>query len=70
VLRLTVHEGRNRLVRRMCEAVGYPAMRLRRVQFGPLSDTRLRPGQFRDLGRRELVALRRAAGMTDQLEAR
>lgn len=70
VLRLAVHEGRNRLVRRMCEAVGYPAMRLRRVQFGPLSDTRLRPGQCRDLRRRELVALRRAAGMTDRLEAR
>jgi pseudouridine synthase len=63
VLRLAAHEGRNRLVRRMCEAVGYPVRRLRRVQMGPLADSRLKPGQFRDLSPRELVALRRAAGI-------
>jgi 23S rRNA pseudouridine2605 synthase len=49
VLRITVHEGRNRQVRRMCEAVGHPVRRLVRVRIGPLSDRRLRPGDWRPL---------------------
>ena len=49
VLRITVHEGRNRLVRRMCEAVGHPVRRLVRTRIGPLSDRRLAPGQWRPL---------------------
>ena len=47
VLRITVHEGRNRLVRRMCEAVGHPVRRLVRTRIGPLSDRRLAPGHWR-----------------------
>jgi 23S rRNA pseudouridine2605 synthase len=61
VLRLTIREGRNRQVRRMCEAVGHPVRALRRVRIGPLEDRRLRTGAWRDLTERELDSLRRAA---------
>ena len=49
VLRITIHEGRNRQVRRMCEAVGHPVERLVRVRIGSLRDQRLKPGQWRPL---------------------
>ncbi len=61
VLRLTIHEGRNRQVRRMCEAVGHPVRRLVRTRIGPLSDRTLRPGSWRALRPEELVALAAAA---------
>jgi 23S rRNA pseudouridine2605 synthase len=61
VIRLTVHEGRNRQVRRMCEAVGHPVVRLVRTRIGPLTDRRLAPGAWRPLTRDELRALERAA---------
>ncbi len=60
LVRLTIHEGRNRQVRRMCEAVGHPVRRLARTRIGPLSDSRLRPGQWRNLTTDELLALQRA----------
>ena len=47
VLRITIHEGRNRQVRRMCEAVGHPVTRLVRTRIGPLADRSLRPGEWR-----------------------
>lgn len=47
VLRMVIHEGRNRQIRRMCQAVGYPVLRLARVRIGPISDRRLRPGEYR-----------------------
>jgi 23S rRNA pseudouridine2605 synthase len=49
VVRLTIHEGRNRQVRRMCEAVGHPVRRLVRVRIGPLADRSLAPGSWREL---------------------
>ena len=49
VLRIVIHEGRNRQVRRMCEAVGHPVIRLVRTRIGPLRDTRLPPGRWRSL---------------------
>ncbi|MGH9253554.1 MAG: pseudouridine synthase [Vicinamibacterales bacterium] len=58
VLRLTIREGRNRQVRRMCEAVGHPVRRLRRTRIGPLGDPRLKPGQWRELGAEEIRALK------------
>lgn len=61
VLHLTIREGRNRQVRRMCEAVGHPVRSLKRIQIGPLSDRRLRPGAWRDLTRDEVSALRKSA---------
>lgn len=57
VLRITIHEGRNRQVRRMCEAVGHPVHRLIRVRIGPLRDAQLAPGEWRELEQRELKAL-------------
>jgi 23S rRNA pseudouridine2605 synthase len=57
-LELTIREGRNRQVRRMCEAVGYPVLALRRVAFGPLRLGSLQPGAHRRLGEEELLELR------------
>lgn len=61
VLQVTIHEGRNRQVRRMCEAVGLEVARLKRVAIGPLKLGMLRPGEWRALKPSELVALRNAA---------
>jgi len=60
VLRITIHEGRNRQVRRMCSAVGHEVRRLVRVRIGPISDRRLAPGAWRDLLTEEIIALGRA----------
>ncbi len=57
VLRLTIHEGRNRQVRRMCEAIGHPVQRLVRVRIGPLRDRTLAPGTWRALTDQEVIAL-------------
>ncbi|HEV7861504.1 MAG TPA: pseudouridine synthase [Acidimicrobiia bacterium] len=54
---IVIHEGRNRQVRRMCEAVGHPVRRLVRTRFGPLVDRRLAPGQWRPLSHTEIRAL-------------
>ena len=57
LLRLTIHEGRNRQVRRMCEAVGHPVRRLVRTRIGPISDRSLAPGAWRELTLEEWRAL-------------
>lgn len=49
VLRIVIHEGKNRQVRRMCEAVGHPVKRLVRVRIGSVTDPTLRPGEYRTL---------------------
>jgi len=59
LLSLTVREGRNRQVRKMCDEIGHPVVRLRRVRIGPIVDDRLRPGEVRDLTPREIAALKR-----------
>ncbi len=61
LLRLLIHEGRNRQIRRMCEAVGHPVVRLARFRIGPLSDASLAPGQWRLLESAEVRALEEAA---------
>lgn len=61
ILVLAIHEGRNRQVRKMCEAVGHPVVRLRRVRIGPIADARLKPGEFRDLTPAEVAALKKGA---------
>ena len=61
LLRITIHEGRNRQVRRMCEAVGHPVVRLVRTRIGTLRDPELSPGEWRDLTLDELRALEREA---------
>jgi 23S rRNA pseudouridine2605 synthase len=65
LLRLVIHEGRNRQVRRMCEAVGHPVVRLVRTRIGPLVDRSLAPGEWRPLTVDEVRALERAAGTQD-----
>ncbi|HEX2576696.1 MAG TPA: pseudouridine synthase [Aquihabitans sp.] len=60
LVRLTIHEGRNRQVRRMLDAVGHPVERLIRTRVGPLHDRRLKPGTWRELTAAERRALERA----------
>ena len=59
LVRLTIHEGRNRQVRRMLDALGHPVRRLVRTRFGPLSDRSLAPGAWRELTMDELRELER-----------
>ena len=66
VLRITIHEGRNRQVRRMCAAVGHPVSRLVRVRIGPLRDPSLQPGQWRDLTLDEVRRLVETVATTTQ----
>jgi 23S rRNA pseudouridine2605 synthase len=54
---LTLHEGRNRIVRRMFDAIGYPVQQLARTAIGPVLLGDLKPGQTRELSRSELGAL-------------
>jgi 23S rRNA pseudouridine2605 synthase len=60
-LQITVHEGRNHLVRRLCEAISHRAEKLQRIALGPLELGKLPLGDFRPLTPRELTALRRLA---------
>lgn len=61
VLRIVIHEGRNRQVRRMGEAVGHPVRRLVRTRIGPITDRTLAPGEWRELTQAEVRELERAA---------
>ena len=62
VLRLVIHEGKNRQVRRMCDAIGHPVRRLVRTRIGTLRDTGLPPGRWRELTGTEVRSLAAAAG--------
>jgi 23S rRNA pseudouridine2605 synthase len=57
ILEITLREGRNRQVRRMCDSIAHPIERLRRVRIGPLADPGLRSGQIRDLTSAEVRKL-------------
>jgi pseudouridine synthase len=57
-IRLTLHEGRNRQVRRMCEAVGHPVLRLHRSRYAGLGVGKLAPGEWRELTAAEVKGLR------------
>ena len=61
VLRIVIHEGRNRQIRRMCDAIGHPVVRLVRTRIGPVTGPGLRPGTWRRLTDTEVRALSRAA---------
>ena len=69
-LRITIHEGRNRQVRNMCEAIGHPVDRLRRVAIGPIRDGRLGLGEWRVLTRDEVVKLKGAVGIHEDAHVR
>ena len=56
---LTIHEGRKHQVKRMCEAVGHPVRSLHRTGYAGLDVRSLEPGEWRDLAREEVAALRR-----------
>ena len=58
VLLVTIHEGRNRQVRRMFETVGHTVLLLRRVKFGPLEMGELKRGEWRELTENEIEMLR------------
>jgi 23S rRNA pseudouridine2605 synthase len=60
-LEITIHEGRKRQVKRMCEAVGHPVKRLERVAFGPLQLGDLPRGRWRRLSDAEVEALMAAS---------
>lgn len=60
-LEIVVKEGRKRMVRRMCSAVGHPVLRLVRIRIGPLRDPRLEPGTWRSLTAAEVRSLYAAA---------
>lgn len=62
VMTITIREGRNRQIRRMCEAVGLEVARLRRISIGPLKLGMLKPGDYRELTAEELRAIRNAIG--------
>jgi 23S rRNA pseudouridine2605 synthase len=67
-LEIRLWEGRNRQVRRMCEAAGHPVKRLRRVQFAGLNTMGLMPGRYRPLTAAEVLALKRLAGLERPLK--
>ncbi len=60
-LRMVIHEGRKRQIRRMLEAVGHPVVELRRVRIGAVALGDLEPGTYRELTPDEVAALRREA---------
>ncbi len=63
LLRIVIHEGRNRQVRRMCDSVGHPVLRLVRTRIGPLTDPSLGPGAYRRLTFDEVRTLSAAAAL-------
>lgn len=67
LLRIVIHEGRNRQVRRMCSAVGHEVVRLVRTRIGPLQDATLSPGSSRQLSLAEVRRLMESVGMTDEM---
>ena len=60
-LEVTIRGGLNRQVRKMCEAIGHPVTRLKRIAFGPIRDSRLKPGEWRQLLAAEVRALQAVA---------
>lgn len=59
VLEMTIHEGRNRQIRRMCDTVGIQLLELKRIAFGPISIGKLKEGQYRNLTQNEITLLKR-----------
>ena len=63
LLRIVIHEGRNRQVRRMCDAIGHPVLRLVRTRIGPITDPTLAPGEYRHLTHEEVRRLAAATSV-------
>jgi pseudouridine synthase len=62
IVELSIHEGRQRQVRKMFDAVGHPVVRLKRVRIGPIEDPEMPPGHWRELTPQEVAKLRRVSG--------
>ena len=62
-IRITIHEGKKRQVRQMCDAIGHPVIRLTRLRIGPFFLRGLQPGECRLLGKVEMDQLRRMVGL-------
>ena len=63
IVEITLHSGKNRIVRRMLDAVGHPVTRLARTRLGPLRLGSLRPGETRPLSGEEIAALQQEVGL-------
>ena len=63
LIAITVHEGRNRQIRRMCDFIGYPVRQLKRTHMANLNLEDLRRGDYRELTDGELKELLKAVGM-------
>ena len=63
IVEITLHSGKNRIVRRMLDAVGHPVTRLARTRLGPLRLGNLRPGETRALSSEEIAALQQEVGL-------
>lgn len=61
LLEITLHEGKNRQIRRMCETVGVKLLELDRVKFGPIGKEGIGVGKFRELTRKEIQLLKQAS---------
>lgn len=68
MLQMTLHEGRNREIRKMCEAVGLETIRLKRVSVGSLALGRLPLGKYRELTKEEIESLKRLSKKADENE--
>ncbi len=66
-MRLTVYEGRNRLIKRMCAAISHPVIRLKRIRYGSLTLGDLKPGKYRYLTSREIKELMGAYPSTNNM---
>jgi pseudouridine synthase len=63
LVRLIIHEGRKREVKRMCAAVGHPVQTLRRITFAGIEVNGMRPGEWRNLTEREVAGLKKIVGL-------
>lgn len=66
VIKLTIHEGRNRQVRRMCSALGFKVTRLVRIRIGALADRNLGPGEWRELTLDEVRTLEELTAIAER----
>jgi 23S rRNA pseudouridine2605 synthase len=60
---ITMHEGRKRQIRRMCDAVGHRVVSLRRIEYGGMKLGKLKSGSYRRLGKKEIEDLKSAVGL-------
>ncbi len=63
LLEITIKEGKKRQVKRMCAAVGYPVVRLKREAIGPLRLGEMKPGEYRCLTKQEVKRLKQQVGL-------